>query len=314
MALRFPGKRLIHWRTVTLIRIAALLALATISLATPGFFSLVSVFSLLTTMSFIGCTAVGMTFITLSGNIMSFALGSILSATAMVFLTVLPIGIVPALVIAFAFGSALTGIQGWIIGYFRANPIIVSMAAHALIVGFVSYATGGKGAYITGPEADILKGRIGPIPLPVFVFVTAAILAQFVLSATRFGRLVHLAGSNTRAAEAAGIETWHTIAGAYVVAGLCTTLSAVLMAARYAHADMELGSGYEYHAISAVLVGGTTVQGGDGSTLRTLFGTFIITVCEGLMLFHGFSTEMQYLAIGVIVLGVIVLHTVDGKQ
>lgn len=123
-----------------------------------------------------------------------------------------------------------------------------------------------------------------------------------------------MVGSNLRAARAAGIDTWQVVTGAYVAAGLCTALSSVMMAARYAHADMLLGAGYEYHAITAVLVGGTAIQGGEGSTLRTLFGAFVIAVCEGLILFYGFSTEMQYLAIGLIVLGVIMLHTLDGKR
>ena len=299
---------------VMAIRVVALVILAVLAVTTPGFLSRVSVFSLLTTTSFIGCPAVGMTFITVSGNIMSFALGATLSASAMVFLAVLPQGLTLALAAAFVFSAVLTGIQGWIIGYFRANPIIVSMAALALILGFVSYVTGGQSASIGGHEADALTGRLGPVPLPLIIFLVAAIVGQFVLSGTQFGRQIRMVGSNLRAARAAGIDTWRVVTGAYVAAGLCTALSSVMMAARYAHADMQLGAGYEYHAITAVLVGGTAIQGGEGSTLRTLFGAFVIAVCEGLILFYGFSTEMQYLAIGLIVLGVIMLHTLDGKR
>ena len=74
------------------------------------------------------------------------------------------------------------------------------------------------------------------------------------------------------------------------------------MAARYASGDMEHGIGYDYQAISAVLVGGTAIGGGEGSALRTLAGAFIIAVVQGLLLLNGFSTQMQYLTIGVIVL------------
>jgi ribose transport system permease protein len=85
------------------------------------------------------------------------------------------------------------------------------------------------------------------------------------------------------------------------------------MAARYASGDMEHGIGYDYQAISAVLVGGTAIGGGEGSALRTLAGAFIIALVEGLLLLNGFSTQMQYLTIGIIVLGVIMLHTL-GEQ
>jgi ribose/xylose/arabinose/galactoside ABC-type transport system permease subunit len=123
-----------------------------------------------------------------------------------------------------------------------------------------------------------------------------------------------MVGSNIRAAEAAGIETWHTATGAYVVAGLCTACSAVLMAARYASGDMEHGIGYDYQAISAVLVGGTAIGGGEGSALRTLAGAFIIALVQGLLLLNGFSTQMQYLTIGVIVLIVIMLQTLGERS
>jgi ribose/xylose/arabinose/galactoside ABC-type transport system permease subunit len=263
----------------------------------------------MTTMSFIGCVAIGMTFITLSGNIMSFALGATLGATTVVFTLSLPLGLAGALAASFAFSAALTGLQGWIIGYFKANPIIVSMAALALIYGFVTFLTGGRGIYPEGSDADVLKGNIGPIPKPLAAFLLTVVVAQFLLSFTRFGRNVYMVGSNIRAAEAAGVETWHTVTGAYVIAGLCTACSAALMAARYASGDMEHGIGYDYQAISAVLVGGAAIGGGEGSALRTLAGAFIIALVEGLLLLNGFSTQMQYLTIGIIVLGVIMLHT-----
>jgi ribose/xylose/arabinose/galactoside ABC-type transport system permease subunit len=90
---------------------------------------------------------------------------------------------------------------------------------------------------------------------------------------------------------------------------LCTALAGILMAARYSSGDLELGLGYDYSAISAVLVGGTAVGGGEGSAIRSLVGAFIIAVCQVLLLLHGYSTQIQYLAIGVIVLLVIMLQT-----
>ena len=296
------------------VRILALAALIFFALRTPGFLSTVSLISLLTTMSFIGCVAIGMTFITLSGNIMSFALGATLGATTIVFMVSLPLGLAGALLVAFAFSALLTGAQGFIVGYFRANPIIVSMAALALILGFVTLITGGRGIYPDGSEGDVLKGNIGAVPKSLAAFLLTVLVGQFILSFTRFGRNIYMVGSNLRAAEAVGITTWRTVTGAYVVAGLCTAFSAVLMAARYASGDMEHGLGYDYHAISAVLVGGTAIAGGEGSALRTLAGAFIIAVVEGLLLLNGFSTQWQYLTIGIIVLGVIMLQTLGEER
>src|SRR5262249_11960517 len=244
IGLRLPQSR--RKRVLLTIRFAALLALIAAAIATPGFLTTTSLFSLLTTMSFIGCVAVGMTFITLSGNVMSFCLGATLSVTTIVFMLSLPVGLAGALIVAFLFSAALTGAQGWVIGYFRANPIIVSMAVLALIYGFVTLFTGGRGIYPEGSETDVLKGRIGFVPIPLAAFLATVVIGQFILSLTRFGRNLYMVGSNHRAAVAAGIVTWRTVTGAYVVAGLFTAFSAVLMASRYASGDMEHGIGYDY--------------------------------------------------------------------
>ena len=310
---RLPVPHSARGRVLVAIRFAALLALVAAAFATPGFFTTVSLFSLLNTTSFIGCVAVGMTFITLSGNIMSFALGVTLSTSGIVFMAALPLGLVPAIIVALAFGSALTAAQGLVIGYFRANPIIVSMAALALITGCATLITQGRGVYPEGDAAALLKGRVLGVPMPVAALILTVIVAQVVLAFTQFGRQLYMVGSNWRAALAAGLEPARVVLGAYVAAGLCTALAGVLMAARYSSGDMELGIGYDYSAISAVLVGGTAISGGEGSAIRSLAGAFIIAVCQGLLLLNGFSTQIQYLAIGIIVLLVIMLQTLaDG--
>jgi ribose/xylose/arabinose/galactoside ABC-type transport system permease subunit len=304
-----PTRRLRPRHALLAIRVAALAALVAAAVLTPGFLTPISLFSLMTTVSFVGCVAIGMTFITLSGNVMSFALGATVGATSIVFVGALPLGLAAALAVAFVFAGVLTGLQGWLVGVLRANPIIVSMAVLALIIGSVTFFTGGRGIYPEGGAADVLKGRIGPLPLPVVVFLATAVVAQLVLSFTVFGRKLYLVGSNPRAARAAGIEPWGVVAGAYALAGLCTALSAVMMAARYGSGDMELGLGYDYQAISAVLVGGTAIEGGQGSAWRTVLGVVVVATVQALLLLHGFSTQTQYLAIGVIVLVVIMLHT-----
>lgn len=310
--LRYPasGRRPL----LTTIRFAALLALLAVALATPGFTSKPSLLSMLTSMSFIGCVAVGMTFITISGNIMSFCLGATLSATSMVFAAALPWGLLTALLLALAVGGGATVAQGIVIGYVRANPIIVSIAALTLITGVANVATAGRRVYAAGTGADALKGKIAGVPVEVVVFLAVVVLAQLVLTHTRFGRNVYMVGSNLRAAEAAGVRPWRTVSGAYLLAGLFAAISGILVGARYGLGDMELGLGYDYDAIAGVLVGGTAIHGGEGSVVRTLVGVTVIAVVQALLLLHGFSKEMQYLMTGLIVLGVIMLHTMGRRE
>src|ERR1700743_321765 len=113
-----------------IIRAAIMLALAALALATPGFLSAPSLTTLLTTISFVGCVAIAMTFVTIGGNIMSFALGATAAVSAMVFVVVLnTAGYAAGVAAALAAGAAISGLQGCLIGFLRANPIIVSIAA-----------------------------------------------------------------------------------------------------------------------------------------------------------------------------------------
>ena len=296
---------------VGIVRAIVLVVLAAVALTTPGFLSQPSILSLLTTISFIGCVAVGMTLITISGNIMSFALGALVGATAMIFvLAVNWGGFAFGLIAALAFAGLSNALQGFLIGWLRANPIIVSIAALALIYGVAeAFAAHGTIYAAAGTSYGGFKGRIAGIPVEFVVFLCVAALGQFILSLTAFGRNLFLIGSSFRAAEAVGVRTWRAITGAYLWAGLFTAPAGIMLAIRYDAASMNYGMGYEYDAIAAVLVGGTIIKGGEGSVLRTVAGALIIGVIQVVLVLQGLRTEWQYLIAGLVVLGVIALQT-----
>ncbi|MBI2726551.1 MAG: ABC transporter permease [Polaromonas sp.] len=295
-------------RVADYVRIVIMLALLAFALSTPGFLSQASIRSLLSAMSFVGCVAVGMTFITLSGNIMSFSLGASLAASTVVFVATLPMGTWTAFALTLLFGAVLNGVQGWIIGYLRANPIIVSMAALSLIIGIMSVITGGRGLYINDSSAAIFKLNFGMVPGPLIAFLICAALGQLILSFTRVGRTIMLSGSNPSALLASGTEPWRYTTWAYCIAGIFTSVSAVLIASRYGSGDLQHGAGFEYGAISAVLVGGTVIHGGRGSVVQTVFGTLLIAILQAVLVLRGFNAQYQHLALGVVVLLVIVLQ------
>ena len=299
---------------VLAVRIIAGAAIAIFALTTPGFTSPLSINALLNAISFIGCVAVGMTFITITGNIMSLCLGATVSASALIFLASLSFGVLAAVVLAILFGVVITAAQGLVIGYIRANPILVSIAGLALLIGGAALATGGRRIYPSGGGLQMFRGRAAGIPIEALYFFATVVIGQFILSWTQLGRAMIMVGSNPRAATAAGIETASAVTIAYVIAGACSAVSGVLLAARYGSGDMELGAGYDYTAIAAVLVGGTGIQGGSGSVVRTLVGVTVIAIIEVVLLLRGFSQQLQYLITGLIVLAVIMLHTIGERR
>lgn len=293
------------------IRFGLTVAVILAALATPGFLSAPSLTALLTTASFVGCLAAAMTFITISGNIMSFCLGATAASAAVVFVVVLNIAGLPAgLLAALITGAIINGAQGLIVGGLRANPIIVSIAANVVIYGLATWLTGNATSYAaTGAGHEALHLKLLGIPFEFVVFLGVVVTGQFILTFTVFGRNLYLMGSGPRAAETSGLPVIRTTLGAYVWAGLFSAVAGILLASRYNQANMEFALHYDYDAIAAVLVGGTAIQGGDGSMLRTLAGVAVISVVQVVLLLYGFRAEWRYFITGLLVLAVVILYS-----
>jgi ribose/xylose/arabinose/galactoside ABC-type transport system permease subunit len=290
---------------------ALLLAIAAVAVATPGFLSVPSLTALLTTVSFVGCLAAAMTFITISGNVMSFALGATAACSAVVFGHMLnAVGYGPAIVAALATGAAVTAAQGALVGLLRANPIIVSIAANVMIYGIAEWLTNNETVHLSEAAlGQVVRGKLMGLPVEFGVFVGTTLLGQLILTWTVFGRNLFYIGSGFRAAEVIGLPTVRTTIGAYLWAGLFSAVAGILLASRFNQANMEFALHYDYDAIAAVLVGGTAIQGGSGSMLRTFIGVAATSVIQVVLLLHGFREEWRLLITGLIVLGVIILYS-----
>jgi ribose/xylose/arabinose/galactoside ABC-type transport system permease subunit len=219
-------------------------------------------------------------------------------------------GFIPGALAALAFGAAVTGLQGFVVGSLRANPIIISIAANVLIYGSASWLIANATVY-AGPSEVLafLRGKVFGIPTQFLVFLAVIAVGQVILSWTTFGRHLLLIGSGWRAAEALGLRIASITTGAYILAGIFTAIAGILLAARYSQGNMSLAVRYDYDAIAAVLVGGTAIQGGDGSMVRTLIGVFAISIIQVVLLLHGFREEWRYTITGLIVLLVVILYS-----
>jgi ribose/xylose/arabinose/galactoside ABC-type transport system permease subunit len=205
-------------------------------------------------------------------------------------------------VAALLFGMLANAAQGAVIGLVRANPIIVSIAATALITGVAeAFAEHGTIYVAPGHSYGLFRGKIGGLPVEFLVLLCAAAIGQFILACTKFGRNIYMLGASYAAAEVIGLKPWRTVTG-------------ILLAIRYDAASMTYGTGYEYDAVAAVLVGGTAIKGGEGSVLRTLIGAIVIAVVQGVLLLQGFRPEWQYLIAGIIVLAMVALQSPGGRD
>jgi ribose transport system permease protein len=158
------------------------------------------------------------------------------------------------------------------------------------------------------PEFRFLAtGELAHIPAPVIIMVAIYVIAHFVLNRTKFGRYTYAIGGNEEAANLSGINTKIVKTAIYGVCGLFSGLAAVILTARLNSAQPIAGMMYELDAIAAVVIGGTSLMGGEGKITGTLIGAFIMGILRNGLNLLGLSSFTQQIVIGsVIILAVLV--------
>jgi ribose/xylose/arabinose/galactoside ABC-type transport system permease subunit len=287
--------------------VVAVLAAIVVALSTDRFVTVANVKAILTSASLVGIAALGLTLITIGGSAVSLAISPTVAAAGMIFLSAQSLGLVPALVIAVVVGAVITGLQGAVVGYGAANPVLLTIAASFAIAGLATGISGGETVSPTGTGYDLLNATPGGVALCVYVLIVLTLVLEWTLRRTAFGRSLYLIGENRRAARSAGLPVGRTTAVAWLGAGVLFAVTAAFTAAFNTSANVNLGGTLTFDAIAAVLAGGTPIAGGRGSALRTLAGAVLIAAVSDILLLRGYSTGVQIMVKGLIVLVVVVL-------
>jgi ribose/xylose/arabinose/galactoside ABC-type transport system permease subunit len=282
------------------------LAVVVVGAMTNRFFSLDNARAILASTAAVGITAIGATLVMISGSAVSLAVSQTATVVAMIFLSAQGLGLAMAILFALICGVAVTALQGAVIGFWTANPIVLTIAAGFAIGGAAVWISGGATVYPTDTAFKSLDSTPLGLPLAVHVLMALTVLAQWMLRRTTAGRQMYLIGENPAAARAAGLPVGRVTVIAWAFFGACIALTGIFLAAFNTSANAGLGGTLSLDAIAAVLVGGTAIGGGRGSALRTLGGAVLISVISDLLLLRGFSTGVQLLAKGLLVLLVII--------
>lgn len=290
-----------------LVVVVAILAVVVIGLSTDRFVTVANAKAIITSASLVGIAALGLTMIMIGGSAVSLAISQTVAAVGMIFLAAQSLGLVPALVIAIVCGALITGVQGAVVGYAAANPVVLTIAASFAIAGLATGIGGGTTVSPSGTGYDHLNATPGGIALSVYVLVVLVLAVEGTLRRTAFGRTLYLVGENRRAARAAGLPVGRTTTVAWVGAGALFAVTAAFTAAFNTSANVNLGGTLTFDAIAAVLAGGTPISGGRGSAVRTLAGAVLIATVSDILLLRGYSTGVQIMVKGLIVLFVVVI-------
>ena len=257
-----------------------------------------------------GILAIGVTFVILTKGI-DLSVGSIMALAGMVAASLVTTGnespILFAIVAALGTGAVLGLANGALIARVNVPPFVATLGMLSMARGLTLIFSDGRPiANLSAPMKWIGSGNVLGMPVPVLIFFAVFVIGWVTLSRTTFGRYIYAVGGNEKAARTSGISTRTITASTYVISGLLAGLGGLVLTARTTAALPQAGIGYELDAIAAVVIGGTSLSGGRGSLVGTLFGALIIgTINNGMDLMGVSSYYQQLLKGAIIVLAVI---------
>jgi len=287
------------------------------SIASPNFFKFDNVVGILLATAVNGVLAVGVTFVIITGGI-DLSIGTVMTFSAVsagIFITNMHMPIGVGIIGALVAGGLCGLVNGLLIAKAKIPPFIATLGMMLVTKGLSLVLSGTKPIYFNDTPAfsNIAMGN-GLIPNAVIIFLVAAAIGGFILSKTVLGRYTVALGSNEEAARLSGINVikWKIIV--YVLTGIFAGLAGVLMASRLNSAQPALGAGYEMDAISAVVIGGTSLSGGEGSMIGTVIGAFVITTLTNGLRILSVPQEWQTVVTGVIVIGAVYMDIVRRRN
>ena len=283
-----------------------------------GFFSLQVFLNFFIDNAFLAITAIGMTFVIISGGI-DLSVGSVIALTTMVSAALVehrgwsPSAVIP---LVLAMGSGIGLVQGLIIQYFRVQPFIVTLAGMFLARGLCYLISIDS---ITIENSFYTEFAAYRIPLPhdtsitgnVVIALVMLVIAIYVAHFTRFGRTVYAIGGNEQSALLMGLPVARTKVLVYTFNGFCSALAGVVFTFYMLSGYGLHAQGMELDAIAAVVIGGTLLTGGSGYLVGTLFGVLMYGTIQTILSFHGdLSSWWTKIVIGLLLLAFCLLQQV----
>lgn len=282
--------------------VVVLLVVVIGALTAPDFMTVSNLLSVLRAASITGIVALGLTFVTISGHYFSLSVLQTAVLSSVVYAAVgSSAGFWGGLAAMVATCLVVGAVQGLVISI-GGNPVVVTFAAGAAILGLVLWVTNSNRVLLHAPTGSLAVqvGGAAPlgVPMATWAFVILAVVSHLVLKKTTLGRRTILVGANQATAVAVGIDVRMIIVAAFCVSALAAGIAGMLSAAEFGVADTAQFPNLDIDAVAAVLVGGTAIKGGQGSALQTVIGAVFIALLRNYLQIMGLSTGIQLLCVG----------------
>jgi ribose transport system permease protein len=277
--------------------ITLLVLCAVMALLTSRFLSPLNLTNILVQSSIMAVIAMGMTFVIVGGGF-DLSVGSAVALSGCIAAMVMvKLGILAGVIAGIAAGAAVGLANGLVVAMLRVNPFIATLGSMVLVRGVVYIITGG--APVSGEDG--LPGAL--FGIHYLVWVPALLLGALsaLLYLTPYGRRVYATGGNKEAAYLSGVAVQRIIASTYIWCGALAGVAGVMLAARLQSGQPTAGEFYELTAIAAVVLGGASLQGGEGMLYKSVIGVFIMIVLGNGLNLLNVDSYWQRVAVGAVI-------------
>ena len=311
--------------------LALIIVLTVFALLSPGFLNIANLIIMSKHVAIFAILGIGMTFVILSAGI-DLSVGSIVGLSAMIAgglinegiqLSQFGVIIYPnawmVIIITLLVGILMGAINGIVITRFKVAPFIATLGMLYIARGFAGLRNNGYTfSNIIGKTEFGNTGfdKLGAstflgLDYSIWIMLVFGLVAYFVTTRLPFGRHVYALGGNRRAAALSGVRTNRTETIVYMISGLCSAMVGLIIASQLVAAHPATGDSFELTAIAAVVLGGTSLMGGRGSIGGTIIGAFVIGVLSDGLVILGFSTFLQKIIKGIVIVGAVVIDQIQ---
>lgn len=281
-----------------------------------SFLTFSNMFTVVRQSSIMGIATVGLLFVMVAGGI-DLSIGSVVSMEsilAAVLIARVGMSLFPSYLISLVVSTAVGILTGFIVIKTGIFPMIGTLAMQIILQGIAYLVCGGMPVSGLPAVAKVIgQGYVGPVPIPALLFVIVIIVASIVLNRTYLGRHFYAVGSNEEAARLSGINTGKLKVATYGIAGFLSGLAGLIMLGRVSSGQPTAGRNMEMDCLTAAVIGGVSLTGGEGKISTAVCGVLIIGVLTNGMTILNISEYNQQVIRGLIFLGAVCLDGIQKK-
>jgi ribose/xylose/arabinose/galactoside ABC-type transport system permease subunit len=284
-------------------------------LVSPNFLTPKNLLNTVDSVMLLGIVSVGVAFVTYSGHYADLSVPTTMAFSGVMTVEMLKFGFVPGLLAGLATGLAIGLLNALVVGRFRANPILWTLAVSYVTKGLMRWVWENQQIYPDVQSGESPAGRlfielyrhhvIGPITLPMVILAAFVIAGQVLLTRTAFGQQLKLVGANREMARLTGVRTSRVVGLAFVLSALAATVGGILITSLSKVGAYYNGDGYDFDAVTAIVIGGVSLSGGRGHIVGVFGGVLLLGLMSNLLTLLGVDTFAQRIVKGMLFIGIV---------